>query len=500
MCLLRNKQFAYQLVVQALLFLVSCKHEPLTEVEETLYEGYPQEIGAILVPKCATAGCHNESSKGATAGLSLRSWEDLMEGGRNNAAVIPYSPKKSPLFLFTNTFDDLGPQVKPVMPYGASPLSKNEVQTLMNWIAGGAPDKNGKVSHAEDPQRKKVYVLNSLCDEIAVFDLASGLIIRYIKAEETRKEAFPESLHISANGENWYVLFGSGELIRFDAINDRKITELYLGRGIWRNFAISPDSRTAWLTDWSGNSDLYGGKIAIVDLENMSLLRMLDQAEDSIYFPLGVTFSPGNEWALVPCYTGNFLYKIPVNDPSGKIERIVLDGSKQAEHISSRQYRPRSVKFLSANQYAVICEGSNELRIMDFATGALLKVIPTGSFPQEMALSNLHNYLFVSCMEDPAFPEKGKGSVMVIDTRNLEVIKKIYSGYQPKGLAIDDEGGQVYVVNRNADPVGADAPHHYTDCDGNNGYVTIIDINTLELLPGFKAEVSVDPFAAAVRN
>lgn len=42
--------------------------------------------------------------------------------------------------------------------------------------------------------------------------------------------------------------------------------------------------------------------------------------------------------------------------------------------------------------------------------------------------------------------------------------------------------------------------HHASSCNGRNGYVTAIDLNTLQLVPEFKAEVSVDPYGYSITN
>jgi hypothetical protein len=61
----------------------------------------------------------------------------------------------------------------------------------------------------------------------------------------------------------------------------------------------------------------------------------------------------------------------------------------------------------------------------------------------------------------------------------------------------------VFVANRNQ-TTGGPAPHHSSNCGGKNGYITFIDMNTLELVPygtSFKkVEVSVDPYSIAVRH
>jgi DNA-binding beta-propeller fold protein YncE len=70
-------------------------------------------------------------------------------------------------------------------------------------------------------------------------------------------------------------------------------------------------------------------------------------------------------------------------------------------------------------------------------------------------------------------------------------------GWQPHGIAIDPVKQVVYISNRNYS--GGPAPHHAASCAGKNGYLSIIDLNTLERVPDFKPEVSVDPYSVGVR-
>ena len=62
----------------------------------------------------------------------------------------------------------------------------------------------------------------------------------------------------------------------------------------------------------------------------------------------------------------------------------------------------------------------------------------------------------------------------------MSVINTVYTGYQPHGLAVDDEENLVYVANLNYDSNGP-APHHVSGCGGRNGDLAIINMNTLQL-------------------
>ncbi|HQF29296.1 MAG TPA: hypothetical protein PLD36_11830, partial [Bacteroidia bacterium] len=84
------------------------------------------------------------------------------------------------------------------------------------------------------------------------------------------------------------------------------------------------------------------------------------------------------------------------------------------------------------------------------------------------------------------------------DMVNLTEVKRIIVGWQPHGIAVDPDKNIVIVANRNF--TGGPAPHHAASCAGKNGYLSIININTLEKDPYFKPEMSVDPYSVAVKR
>ena len=100
-------------------------------------------------------------------------------------------------------------------------------------------------------------------------------------------------------------------------------------------------------------------------------------------------------------------------------------------------------------------------------------------------------YLFVTCPDGNA--------VSIINYQDTLLVKSILVGEEPHGISADEKRGLVYVSNRNTGTDGP-APHHISSCGGRNGYLVAIDLNTLELVPGFKFELSVDPYSLRVRK
>jgi DNA-binding beta-propeller fold protein YncE len=130
----------------------------------------------------------------------------------------------------------------------------------------------------------------------------------------------------------------------------------------------------------------------------------------------------------------------------------------------------------------------------------LLKVIPVGKFPQELAISKSQPYLFVTCTEDDANPyARRKGSVYVINYNTLDIVQVIYGDfYQPHGITVDDQNGYIYIASTNANPNGP-APHHVTAGGGRAGWYSIYNLNTLQPYNNRQYQMTVMPYSADTR-
>lgn len=478
-----------------LLFLVgltvlSCTFDKtLSEVD---FKGYPDEIAEIMLTQCATSGCHNDASKDAAAGLSLSSWENMMEGSRNGAITIPYSHGFSTLFLFTNTYEDLGVSVVPTMPFAASPLTQDDVLKIRLWINKGAPNSEGFVKFSDHPQRKKYYVLNRGCDMVTVFDWETDLITRFVKVTFGLDVEFVESLVVAPDGQHWYIVSPGGNVIRkYRVADDSLVGTLLLDDGQWSSLCITNDSKNAFVV----NSDSKGS-IAYVDLEDMNLLKKYE-APGLLESP-SFSYIDGSDMNLyVTTKRGNFIYKINVADPLNPIVGKVVLQPEQLPSLHS-EYDPSEIFiYPDIDKYYVACSKSNEVRCFSTLNDSLLSIIPVGVAPSKMAYSFDKDYLFVSSPEDSlSFPGL-RGSITVIDCQSQTIVKKIYAGSQPNGMVVDETTQCLIVANRNFTNDGP-KPHHVTECEGRNGYVTYIDLNTLALIPDKKFEVSVDPYAVAI--
>jgi DNA-binding beta-propeller fold protein YncE len=455
------------------------------------YNGFPEEVGKIIITKCSTTGCHNDISKEAASGLSLESWNSLFQGSSNgNSAVIPYRSDLSFLSYFINTYDDLGPSVKPVMPVGGAPLTRDEVKVIMDWIDRGAPAANGYVKF-NDPHIEKMFVINQGCDNVYMIDAASGLIMRAVDVGKNPSVIeSPHYISTSRDDQYFYVCFYNGTILqRFRTSDGSFAGQAEIGAGLWNTFAISEDNRYAFVIDWSLN-----GTIAVVDLRDMTM-PIKYQGSGLFKWPHGSAVK--GKWLYVTAQTGNFIYKIDITDIfSPDIYQIPLQPG-ETPNITSK-YDPHQIHFSpDGKEYVVTCQKSNEVRFFDVADDKLIAKVSTGKYPQHAHYSHSTNNLFVTCMEDDiTYPGK-IGSVSIIDYTTHTFVKSLFTGFQPHGSIIDDERNQVFILNRNVSAQGP-APHHASTCSGRNGYMIKIDMNTLNIIPDYKVELSVDPYYGTI--
>ena len=472
--------------------------------------GYPKEIATIIETKCAVSGCHNSQSKDACAGLDLSTWDKMMDGDRNGAVCIPYTHDYSTMFLFTNTYADLGNIVPPTMPLNSDPLTHEQEVTLRNWIDAGAPDATGFVKWSDNPQRKKFYVTNQGCDIVYVFDAATRLQMRVVPvgADPSFTEG-PHNIKISPDGQYWYTCFIAGlYLEKHRTTDDAFIGRALLGyntsdaTGSWNTLTISPDNHLAEVVDWSPQ-----GSVAFINTQTMTLMPYGHVQGAGLFTqPHGSAIrrnaTNDTTFFYATCNAGNFIYKMdtfPNLHFFGDNNSIPVDGSGVANTATGWNH---DILFSpDGSKYYVTSQLDNTVQVMDANTDQHIATIPVGVYPQELAVSATMPYLYVTCTEDTLTYPGFRGSVYIINTQTNSVIGHVNPGWQPHGIAVDDDDKIVIVANRNINP-GGPAPHHTTVCGGRNGYVSFIDMNTNQMMVGDKSriEVAADPYSCAYRH
>lgn len=92
------------------------------------------------------------------------------------------------------------------------------------------------------------------------------------------------------------------------------------------------------------------------------------------------------------------------------------------------------------NLLYVVCQDSDEVRVLEAASGEVLVRIPVGHVPRGIAVSRDGNRLYVT--------NAWSDTVSVIDTANRQVIQTLPTGFEPSGVVVDHAGTMLYVANR----------------------------------------------------
>ena len=88
----------------------------------------------------------------------------------------------------------------------------------------------------------------------------------------------------------------------------------------------------------------------------------------------------------------------------------------------------------------VVCQDSDEVRIVETASGKLVGSVPVGRAPRGIAVARDGRRLYVT--------NAWSDTVSVADTATLQVVQTFRTGFEPAGLVVDDQRQTLYVANR----------------------------------------------------
>lgn len=465
------------------------------------YGEYPADVGKIIGNSCAISGCHNGASYLSSGNYNLLSWASMFAGSSSGSPVIPYSSKFSNLCYYINTYSELGIQSIPTMPLNKKPLSINDVKLISNWIDAGAPDLNGNVMWASNPKRKKLYACNQGCDVVIVIDAETQLPMRYISVGNKSGTESPHQVRVSPDGQYWYVNFINNNILQKfrcsddSYVGDIPLTPVAAGTSTnsaiddaynWNTFVITNDGKKAFAVSYQP-----GGKVACVDLEKQKLLYFIG----GFVSPHGIVLNASNTKLYITAQSGNYITEFDTaftNYNKLSLQNGVAPGDGNIYDLGLHDI----IQSPNANEFAVTCQNSNEVRLFNTLSGSVTAIIPTGVYPQEIIYTPLINSYFVSCTNDTVSFAKSYGVITKINAAT-NATTKVACGYQPHGIAVDESKKLLYVLSRNIQSNGP-APHHSNSCGGRNGFVSFIDVNTFKVISK-KYELSVDPYFIAPR-
>src|SRR5579864_1793885 len=131
---------------------------------------YDRQVHPILAAKCFA--CHSQEKR--SGGLSLATYEDVLNGGRSGAVVRPGNSSGSLIVQRING------SVKTRMPLGGPPLSPAEIGIITSWIDTGA--RLTPASAAAKPKWEAPLALERPAPPVSSWTGWTGPLDRFIAA------------------------------------------------------------------------------------------------------------------------------------------------------------------------------------------------------------------------------------------------------------------------------------------------------------------------------
>ncbi len=109
--------------------------------------------------------------------------------------------------------------------------------------------------------------------------------------------------------------------------------------------------------------------------------------------------------------------------------------------LSERYLSPIEMAFSPNGRLLyVVCQGSDELRVVDIQSGKVVSTVPVGHVPRGIVLSRDGQQIYVT--------NAWSDMVSVIDATTLKVLRTLPTGFEPTGIVSDRTGETLYVANR----------------------------------------------------
>lgn len=119
----------------------------------------------------------------------------------------------------------------------------------------------------------------------------------------------------------------------------------------------------------------------------------------------------------------------------------ILAAIAKPNHEEARYLSPGELAVSPDGRWLyVVCERSDELRVVDTKTGTVVKRIAVGHVPRGLAVSADGAQIYVA--------NSWNDNVSVIDAKTLEVVKTVPAGSEPISVVADRKGTALYVANR----------------------------------------------------
>ncbi|HEY6086521.1 MAG TPA: PQQ-dependent catabolism-associated beta-propeller protein [Burkholderiaceae bacterium] len=229
----------------------------------------------------------------------------------------------------------------------------------------------GRIPLGDDPEAfdispdgKTLFVSNEDDGELSFIDIASG---KKTKTVAVGKE--PEGVKVAADGKTVYVTSEVASLVHaIDIASAKVMHNIKVGKRP-RRMALSPDGAELWVTS---ELDASVGIISTRDHKLLHTLRFeVPGMRAGDITPVGIVISRDGATAFVGLGRANHVAFVDVR--SRKVTRLVLAG-KRAWNVS--------LDAAEARLY-VVNGLSDDMTVIDVASGKALKTIPVGRVPYQ---------------------------------------------------------------------------------------------------------------------
>ncbi len=444
---------------------------------------FSQHIQPILAGNCLNAGCHNSSD--ATASLRLDTWGHIFEGAKSGAVVVSGNAFMSHLMQFVNSDTTMSPVAYPQMPLGQTSLTRNEILLLKRWIDEGARNDDGHFPFESTPSGR-IFATNQSADLVAVIDVATNLVIRYVSAGPQPPGQIPNAPHhvrVDKRGMYFYVtLINAQELWKFDARTYEFLAKI----------AVPPQPADVILTS-SGDTaivthfdPLSQDIVTFIDTRTMDIVltvRVPSFLRDFVSRAHGALLSHDGKRLYTTNQASGNLCQIAMKD--GSVSLIALDTTGSPRSNTS----PYLLDESSDGRFLYVsCSGTNEVRVIDrnIDSTRASSIIPVGRWPLHVKLSpDGSSILTANQLSD---------DVTIIDATSQATTTVPEVGRQPHGIEFSPDGKLLYITCENvADII---PPHHPTVASRGISFVVVIDFASRRVVKrievgGFAAGISV---------
>ncbi len=116
--------------------------------------------------------------------------------------------------------------------------------------------------------------------------------------------------------------------------------------------------------------------------------------------------------------------------------------SSQSDEAANQHYlSPIEMAFSADGRFLyVVCQASDEVRVVDLASGKVVSNVPVGHVPRGIALSPDGRQIYLT--------NAWSDTVAVIDATTLKVVRTLPTGFEPTGIVCDKSGKTLYIANR----------------------------------------------------